>query len=243
VASKIWADRFSCFVGQALELLEPLEKQLNLALRGRQPEREFIQDFQEALENSIQEYGDVESLYFDGPGNASQLIAGCLNFLGVISQHPPYVMEEEGLLIHDKMVAFLDRLRAIKPESYATESCSITLRSAWNSSLHAVGAVTVTDARRGCYDCKVKAQSVVIEGPVRRCRVVSRTDIRIYGEVGSPLTEEEVVLETSEAGQIELESANPGVVLIFGSSAYRVDEPLGKRLFFLDPNSNTVVNL
>ncbi|NLY49987.1 MAG: hypothetical protein GX062_03165 [Firmicutes bacterium] len=72
--------------------------------------------------------------------------------------------------------------------------------------------------------------------------MVSRTDIRIYGEVGSPLTGEEVVLETSEAGQIELESANPGVVLIFGSSAYRVDEPSGKRLFFLDPDLNTVVS-
>ncbi|HHY93068.1 MAG TPA: DUF342 domain-containing protein [Firmicutes bacterium] len=114
------------------------------------------------------------------------------------------------------------------------EQADLILRWAWGSTLKAASSVVVTDAR-GCFDCGINAGGkVTIHGAVRRSWITAHDDIRIRGEVGSPLSEEEVLLQTEPEGCVYLAKAYPGVQVRFGRRTLELQEETSASCFYLD---------
>jgi hypothetical protein len=232
IKSRAWAGRRGWFATEALALIKPLGSLWQAAKEHDYLDEESLKLWELYLFDLTRTYQELGEDYFsEVPAITAQSLAA-INFFRRRRSFPP---EELHVVGHN--------LKALEEKLLATrrQQANLIVRWAWGSSLKAASSVAVTDPK-GCFDCRINAGGkVTIWGTVRRSWIRAHGGIRILGEVGSPFSEEEVVLETTPEGSIYLAKAYPSVQIRFGNRSLRLQEQVSSSRFYVDKATHEIV--
>lgn len=232
ISSQACAGRLSWFATEALALIRPLSSIWQQATERNSLDEGQLKLWQLYIFDLARTYQELDERYFD---EIAVITAQSVTAITFFKRHRIFPQEDLRSIGHN--------LKKVEEKLLATrrDEADLALRWAWGSNLKAASSITVTDDK-GCFDCRINAgREVTIKGTVRRSWIHARGDIRILGEVGSPFSEEEVVLETTAEGSIYVAKAYPGIQIRFGNRSLRLQEQVSSSLFYINETTHEIV--